>query len=195
LAQGTQLREKESGFRYTPTTCFETFPFPFAGDVAPEDPLQFVAHLRAAHYHFGQDNVLREEPPPSCPDDHRAAIAAAARDLHDQRERWLNPPEWTREEILEFPATPDGPWARFVARGSTTARWPRRVPIDAAHAAKLARRTLTHLYNERPGWLAHAHRTLDAAVCRAYGWPADLTDAEILAGLLERNRAATQAHS
>lgn len=28
LNQGTQLREKESGFRYTPTTCFETFPFP-----------------------------------------------------------------------------------------------------------------------------------------------------------------------
>ena len=25
---GTQLREVESGFRYTPTTCFETFPFP-----------------------------------------------------------------------------------------------------------------------------------------------------------------------
>jgi hypothetical protein len=28
LAQGTQLREKDSGFRYTPTTCFETFLFP-----------------------------------------------------------------------------------------------------------------------------------------------------------------------
>ena len=27
-AMGTQLREVESGFRYTPTTCFETFPFP-----------------------------------------------------------------------------------------------------------------------------------------------------------------------
>ena len=26
--KGTQLREAESGFRYTPTTCFETFPFP-----------------------------------------------------------------------------------------------------------------------------------------------------------------------
>ena len=25
---GTQLREATSGFRYTPTTCFETFPFP-----------------------------------------------------------------------------------------------------------------------------------------------------------------------
>jgi hypothetical protein len=24
-AQGTQLRERESGFRYTPSTCFETF--------------------------------------------------------------------------------------------------------------------------------------------------------------------------
>ena len=27
-ALGTQLREAESGFRYTPTACFETFPFP-----------------------------------------------------------------------------------------------------------------------------------------------------------------------
>jgi hypothetical protein len=25
---GTQVRERESGFRYTPTTCFQTFPFP-----------------------------------------------------------------------------------------------------------------------------------------------------------------------
>jgi hypothetical protein len=27
-AKGTQLRERESGFRYTPTTSFESFPFP-----------------------------------------------------------------------------------------------------------------------------------------------------------------------
>ena len=27
---GTQLREVESGFRYTPTTTFETFPLPAA---------------------------------------------------------------------------------------------------------------------------------------------------------------------
>jgi type II restriction/modification system DNA methylase subunit YeeA len=192
LAQGTQLEDRP---RYTPTTCFETFPFPFAGDAAPEDPLQYVAHLRAAHYHFGQDNVVREEPPPVSTSDHRAVIAAAARDLNELREHWLNPPEWTREEILEFPATPDGPWARFVARGSTTARWPRRVPIDSAHAAKLAKRTLTNLYNERPGWLAHAHARLDAAVAAAYGWPAGLTNDEILARLLERNRTATQARS
>ena len=29
LRMGTQLREAESGFRYTPTTTFETFPFPW----------------------------------------------------------------------------------------------------------------------------------------------------------------------
>ena len=31
-SKGTQLREVESGFRYTPTTCFETFPFPHPDD-------------------------------------------------------------------------------------------------------------------------------------------------------------------
>jgi hypothetical protein len=31
-AMGTQLREVESGFRYTPTTTFETFPFPSPSD-------------------------------------------------------------------------------------------------------------------------------------------------------------------
>ena len=31
-AMGTQLREAESGIRYTPTTCFETFPFPEPND-------------------------------------------------------------------------------------------------------------------------------------------------------------------
>ncbi|HEX4348840.1 MAG TPA: DNA methyltransferase [Verrucomicrobiae bacterium] len=49
-AQGTQVRERESGFRYRPTTCFETFPFPFSDDLA--EPLIHVeAELDAAkHY-------------------------------------------------------------------------------------------------------------------------------------------------
>jgi hypothetical protein len=34
---GTQLREVESGFRYTPTTCFETFPFPHPTDAQRDD--------------------------------------------------------------------------------------------------------------------------------------------------------------
>jgi type II restriction/modification system DNA methylase subunit YeeA len=34
---GTQLREVESGFRYTPTTCFGTFPFPHPSEEQQEE--------------------------------------------------------------------------------------------------------------------------------------------------------------
>jgi len=77
------------------------------------------------------------------------------------------------------------------------ARYPRLVPKDADCAAQLKRRTLTNLYNERPGWLDLAHQKLDAAVAAAYGWLADLTDEQILEKLLALNleRAAEQAKS
>jgi hypothetical protein len=200
LAQGTQLREKASGFRYTPTTCFETFPFP--PGVIPEP--------RAL--------------PPGSP---LAGIAAAAKDLNDLRERWLNPPEWTRAENLEFPASVDGPWRRALVdpqgeplcvhetgvgwtprdlfeadrsvrlaseaakrgRGLATARLTRLVARDAACAVRLKDRTLTKLYNARPAWLANCHAALDAAVAAAYGWPADLPDDAILERLLALNLA------
>jgi type II restriction/modification system DNA methylase subunit YeeA len=51
----------------------------------------------------------------------------------------------------------------------------------------LKKRTLTNLYNARPAWLADAHRKLDEAVFAAYGWPAALTDAEVLEHLLALN--------
>lgn len=52
---------------------------------------------------------------------------------------------------------------------------PRRPPLGL----------LTGLYNERPAWLDHAHRDLDAAVAAAYDWPADIPDEDTLARLLE----------
>ncbi|MEE9294590.1 MAG: DNA methyltransferase [Phycisphaerae bacterium] len=61
---GTQLREAESGFRYTPTTCFETFPLPWPPG---SEPTKHEAHQR---------------------------ISEVAKELNAQRERWLNPPEW-----------------------------------------------------------------------------------------------------
>jgi hypothetical protein len=153
--QGTQLRERESGFRYTPTTCFETFPFPEATEAQ------------------------------------RQAIAEAAKELDQLRSQWLNPPEWTKQEILGFPGTTTGPWSRYVhgadARGLGAVRYPRLVPKDEDCARKLQKRTLTNLYNERPTWLALAHLKLDAAVAAAYGWPADLADEEILERLLKVN--------
>jgi hypothetical protein len=155
----------------------------------------------------------------STPTEHRAAIAAAAQELNALRERWLNPPEWTVEKILEFPASVDGSWARYVECGDMSplsptrhvasnqsadmsahskiglARYPRLEPRDADCAAKLKDRTLTKLYNERPVWLDLAHKKLDAAVAAAYGWPADLTDEQILEKLLALNleRAAEEA--
>jgi hypothetical protein len=50
-------------------------------------------------------------------------------------------------------------------------------------------RTLTHLYNDSPNWLQAAHRRLDEAVALAYGWPADISEDEALAALLELNQA------
>ena len=119
------------------------------------------------------------------------AIASAAKELDNLRSNWVNPPEWTREEVLTFPGSADGPWARYLtepnAKGIGTVRYPRLVPADAAAAKKLAKRTLTNLYNERPTWLKLANKRLDEAVFAAYGWPADLTDDDLLKRLLALN--------
>ena len=74
-------------------------------------------------------------------------------------------------------------------------RYPLIEPRDSACAEKLALRTLTRLYNERPAWLANAHAKLDAAVAAAYAWSADLSEDEILSRLLALNleRAAEEA--
>jgi hypothetical protein len=123
---------------------------------------------------------------------------------NELRERWLNPPEWTQTHTLTFPGSAAGPWARYVdaqtvepQTGIGTVRYPRVEPRDADCAAKLKKRTLTNLYNERPAWLALAHEKLDAAVAAAYGWPADMSDDEILSRLLELNlaRAAEEKKS
>lgn len=118
---GTQLREAESGFRYTPTSTFETFPFPWPPGKEPE----------------GDERV--------------EAIGEAARELVEMRDRWLNP--------------------------------------EGASEVDLRKRTLTNLYNARPAWLEMAHRRLDEAVMRAYGWEVGLGDEEVLERLLGLNQA------
>jgi hypothetical protein len=153
-ATGTQLREKESGFRYTVSTCFETFPFP--------------------------------EPT----DEQQAMIAAAAKELDSLRNNWLNPAGWTREEVLEFPGSVDGPWQRYISEASGgigTVRYPRVVPKDDECAKQLKKRTLTNLYNQNPTWLQNTHRKLDEAVFAAYGWDAAVGDDELLGLLLALN--------
>ena len=69
----------------------------------------------------------------------------------------------------------------------------RILPNDEERAKELKKRTLTNLYNERPAWLDNIHRELDAAVAAAYGWPADLSDDEILQRLFELNQQRAAA--
>ena len=70
------------------------------------------------------------------------------------------------------------------------ATYPARIlPKTEAAAVELKKRTLTNLYNERPAWLDLAHKKLDAAVAAAYGWPADISEEDALAKLLELNLA------
>ncbi|MBN9281613.1 MAG: class I SAM-dependent DNA methyltransferase, partial [Hyphomicrobium denitrificans] len=111
-------------------------------------------------------------------DNRRAnAIAKAAARLNELRENWLNPSDLVRRVPEVVPGYPD-----------------RVLPIDEKAAKMLKDRTLTKLYNERPTWLDNAHRDLDAAVAAAYGWPADLSDDQILERLfaLNQERAAKQ---
>ena len=143
LRMGTSLEDRP---RYTPTTTFETFPFPEA--LTPRDTPAGA---------------------------HAEAIAAAAKKLNGLREAWLNPPEW-----VDWVRTPEEEAAGF----------PLRPVAKPGHEAGLMRRTLTNLYNTRPAWLDHAHRELDAAVAKAYGWTdyvPEMPDEELLRRLLSLN--------
>ena len=166
LRMGTRLETRP---RYTPSTCFETFPFP--PGVVDSGPITSI----------------------------HATISTSAKNLNEMRENWLHPPEWTRTETLEFPGTVGGPWDRYIDPATVTnrgafkigtVRYPRLVPRDADCATRLKDRTLTKLYNARPAWLAACHAKLDAAVAAAYGWPNDLTDDAILERLLALNQTA-----
>ena len=155
--------------RYTPTTCFETFPFP-AG-MTPAD----TAHQRTELLPGGA--LIPADLPPLV----RAlaeSIALAAKRLTDLRESWLNPPEWC-DRVPEV-----------VPLGLPSSPYPDRIVAKPGHEADLTQRTLTKLYNARPTWLAQAHAALDAAAAAAYGW-ADWTpamaDDEILRRLLALN--------
>lgn len=68
-AQGTQVREVESGFRYTPNSTFETFPFPWPPGMEPKDDLKVKA------------------------------VAAVSKELVERRDAWLNPSRATAEEL------------------------------------------------------------------------------------------------
>ncbi len=79
LRMGTSLEDRP---RYTPSTTFETFPFPEG--LTPNIPAAAYAN-----------------------DPRAVAIAAAAARLNDLRENWLNPPDLVKREPEVVPGYPD----------------------------------------------------------------------------------------
>jgi hypothetical protein len=192
LRMGTSLEDRP---RYTPTTCFETFPFPAgltpantahqrtealeSGALIPADlpdtpPAEkFQPNQPIAPIHQAQAAIT-----PIAPRTAAMAIAQAAQRLNTLRQAWLNPPEWT-DTVPEV-----------VPLGLTASPYPDRIVPRPGFEKELAKRTLTNLYNQRPAWLAATHTQLDAAVAAAYGWAdytADMPDDEILRRLLALN--------
>ena len=125
------------------------------------------------------NHLLRDLPPPLAARvrarggraraDPHDAIAQSAKDLNEQRERWLNPPEWIEEIAEQVDAADDFADVARVS-GEEARRLIRQSAIDAKSAKdpRLKKRTLTNLYNERPTWLRLAHKRLDESVLNAY---------------------------
>lgn len=141
---------------YNVGSCFETFPLPWPPG---KEEVKHPAYLR---------------------------IAEAARRLNEQRERWLNPPEWIEPLAAKIDAADKfedvPPEARALVRQSA-------IMAAAAKDARLKKRTLTNLYNERPTWLKLAHQQLDRAVLAAYAavdpegeWSEDWADVWVDSG-------------
>ena len=136
LRMGTSLEDRP---RYTPTTTFETFPFPWSPGT---EDRSHPAHIR---------------------------ISAAAAQLHEERDAWLNPADASAKELKDHTLT-NLYNALGVWRGLDTIK-------TKAAAANFAPR------------LDQLHRELDEAVCDAYGWEVAVLDdeEEILRRLLALN--------
>lgn len=102
LRLGTSLEDRP---RYTPSTTFETFPFPEG--LTPNIPATNYAN-----------------------DPHAQRIADAARALVQARDNWLNPPEWTERIPEVVPGYPE----RVVAKPGHDAELKRRTLTNLYNA-------------------------------------------------------------
>ncbi|MBN8658185.1 MAG: class I SAM-dependent DNA methyltransferase [Anaerolineae bacterium] len=118
---------------YNISECFGTFPFPYPPGAEKQN------------------------------DPRVQAIASAAKELVEQRDRWLQTSEVSPEDSKSLK------------------------PSKKTSEVSTVKRTLTNLYNQRPTWLELSHKKLDDAVFAAYGWENTLSDEEILERLLALN--------
>jgi len=158
---GTQLRDAVSGFRYTPTSTFETFPFPYPLGSEPMD-----------------SPIVQQ-------------IGDWARRLVMFRDEWLNPPEVGEAILQKRTLTNLYNALEYYQQEVKPKHHdPKRWLSEIGHLLQLGRvRAETVITLQEIEQLAYLHQQLDQAVFAAYGWPADMDEEEILGRLLELNEA------
>jgi hypothetical protein len=209
LRMGTSLEDRP---RYTPTTCFETFPFP-AGLTPLDTASQQTRRLASG----AVVPVLSVRPEPvegslkastssarTGEVETRASGVAARMGGDSTRTGEVAPAvvEAIAEAAHKLSTLRDNwlnppDWTQrlpeVVPLGMTTSPYPDRIVPKAGHEKELSERTLTKLYNARLTkhfWLDTAHKTLDQCVATAYGWTdytAEMPDEVILQRLLALN--------
>ncbi len=141
--------------RYTSTTTFETFPFPWSP---------------------GHEDTTSPA---------YQAVAAAAKQLHEERQAWLTPNSTP-------PPTPPQNTGRGVKDRTLTNLYNALNVLKGVETMKV--KADAAAFAPR---LRELHNTLDRAVCDAYGWPHDIldNDDEILRRLLELNLQRAESNT
>jgi hypothetical protein len=171
LRMGTSLEDRP---RYTPTTTFETFPFPWSPGDEDVDSSAYQA------------------------------ISQAAKQLNEERSAWLNPsppksPPLRKGDLESSPQTVDhtdtaeADRASPVPTGVSGKALKERTLTNLYNALQVYRGLDTMKIKASAGDFAPRldtlHQALDKAVCDAYGWEHDILgdEEEILRRLLALN--------
>jgi hypothetical protein len=131
--------------RYTPTSTFDTFPFPWSP--GKED-------TQSPHY---------------------AAISAAAKALHQERAAWLNPPEWATFGVTPDSKTAKERTLTHLYNALDAYRAAQSAQSAGDAAAPVSNgngngEKLVKAARDFAPRLAALHDALDQAVLAAYGW-------------------------
>ncbi len=180
-ANASSIGDNIGDIRYIKSRCFDPFPFPDPDEKTRAEigalAEEIDAHRKRAQAEHGVTltqmyNVL-EKLRAKLPSPLRGGIEGGGRERSEQREN--TPTGSVRPKGGQSPASPQG-----GGKSSTVTLTPEEQDI---HDKALVT-TLKHL-----------HDRLDDAVARAYGWPADLSEQEILGRLvaLNKERAAEEA--
>jgi type II restriction/modification system DNA methylase subunit YeeA len=165
--KGTQLRDAESGFRYTSTTTFETFPLPWRSGEEPKDDPRYKA------------------------------IAQAAKELDDFRVTWQNPADdmilgssaLQKRTLTNLYNCLELYKEKIQGKKRSEEFWLQELrllfKVKEKSKKQLTVRLIISL--DEIETLDSLHTELDNAVLDSYGWSRTIGDENILENLLKLN--------